>query len=219
MALFRLGDRSPILINSEYNEAKKTAKRNHGRIIPTIGYPFVGSDSISFIDHKEGIDRDGVPITRREYVQITGKHKLSTPRTRRLLDYSPRFIEKDSLIEDARENSLYIPANSWPFAGALNRRILNYVIIPKPYGAMSGYEYRFDVPVDDMSVESRFMFVFDLYWPDPANTEDLDDDLQRIEDWMMQSSVKVNHFSAKSHSYIVFDVDDEHISDCYGLIQ
>lgn len=216
--MFGFRSKPPVIVTESYKTAKDIAKRCKGKFIPCIGYPFVGSDAVSFEEKSMGTDVDGVPLVKQSYDKLNGSRKLDNPRTVRIGNYSPEFTEPDDFIEDARDKLVFIPANMQPFVGELNRRILNYVISPSQYGTVSAYEYRYDRPLDRASVEHRFAFIFDLYWPDPANSHGFEADTRAIQKWLASHNLFINNYTVANHSFIIIDpIDDDLIYECYDL--
>ena len=65
---------------------------------------------------------------------------------------------KDRFEEYCFRQKVWVPLGYGPFASGSNRYLLNYVEVPRPYGHIAAYEFRYDDP----SVDWHLAVVYDI---------------------------------------------------------
>ena len=65
---------------------------------------------------------------------------------------------KDKFEEYCFRQKVWVPLGYGPFASGSNRYLLNYVEVPRPYGHIAAYEFRYDDP----SVDWHLAVVYDI---------------------------------------------------------
>ncbi|MBF1674481.1 MAG: hypothetical protein HXO74_00655, partial [Scardovia wiggsiae] len=65
---------------------------------------------------------------------------------------------KDKFEEYCSRQRVWVPLGYGPFASGSNRYLLNYVEVPRPYGHIAAYEFRYDDP----SVDWHLAVVYDI---------------------------------------------------------
>ena len=69
------------------------------------------------------------------------------------------FVQlKDKFEEYCFRQKVWVPLGYGPFASGSNRYLLNYVEVPRPYGHIAAYEFRYDDP----SVDWHLAVVYDI---------------------------------------------------------
>ena len=65
---------------------------------------------------------------------------------------------EDKFEEYCFRQKVWVPLGYGPFASGSNRYLLNYVEVPRPYGHIAAYEFRYDDP----SVDWHLAVVYDI---------------------------------------------------------